>query len=40
MNEDGEKVAKLTWYGVTPGEDDVVTARFGDFGFYGEWWDM
>lgn len=37
QTEDGEDVAVLNWYGVQPEEDDVVTARFGDFGFYGEW---
>ena len=24
-------------YGVQPEEDDIVTATFGNFGFYGEW---
>lgn len=37
QNECGEDVARLPWYGVRPEEDDVVTAQFGDFGFYGEW---
>lgn len=37
QTEDGEDVSVLNWYGVAPEEDDVVTARFGDFGFYGEW---
>lgn len=36
---DGEDVAVLKWHGVQPEEDDVVTARFGDEGFYGEWID-
>ncbi len=40
QTEHGEDVAVLNWYGVTPNEDDVVTAKFGDFGFYGEWWDV
>lgn len=31
------EIAYLPWYDVAPEEDDVVTARFGDFGFYGEW---
>lgn len=39
QTEEGEDVAVLPWYGVAPEEDDVVTARFGDFGFYGEWHD-
>lgn len=39
QTEDGEDVAVLTWYGVAPEEDDIVIARFGDFGFYGEWHD-
>lgn len=39
QTEDGEDVAALNWYGVQPEEDDVVTARFGDRGFYGEWRD-
>lgn len=30
-------MAVLKWYGVEPGEDDVVAARFGNSGFYGEW---
>lgn len=35
---DGEEViTKLPWYGVEPSEDDVVTAKFGTSGFYGEW---
>lgn len=34
---DGNEVARLPWYGIAPGEDDTVTVRFGDFGFYGEW---
>ncbi len=37
QTEDGEDVAVLKWYGVEPGEDDVVAARFGNSGFYGEW---
>lgn len=40
QTEDGEDVAVLKWYGTTPAEDDIVTARFGDSGFYGEWWDI
>ncbi len=39
QTEDGEDVAVLKWYGVQPEEDDIVTARFGDEGFYGEWVD-
>lgn len=39
-NDDHEEVANLQWYGVKPEDDDVVTARFGDHGFYGEWWQM
>jgi hypothetical protein len=34
---DGEQVAYLPWWGVQPEEDDVVTERFGLYGFYGEW---
>ena len=36
-NEDGETIAVLPWWGVEPGEDDIVTCQFGSFGFYGEW---
>ena len=39
QTEDGEDVAVLKWYGVQPEEDDIVTARFGDEGFYGDWVD-
>lgn len=35
--DDAELAAKLPWYGVEPSEDDVVTAKFGNSGFYGEW---
>lgn len=35
--ETNERVAYLPWYGVAPEEDDVITERFGDAGFYGEW---
>lgn len=34
---DDEPVAILRWYGCAPSDDDVVTCKFGDFGFYGEW---
>lgn len=34
---DEYEIACLPWYDVEPSEDDVVTASFGDFGFYGEW---
>ena len=37
-NNKGEAVATLFWNGVSPDKDDVVTARFGNFGFYGDWW--
>lgn len=40
QTQDGEDVAVLPWYGVAPEDDDVVTARFGDYGFYGEWYEM
>lgn len=40
QTEDGEDVAILKWYGVQPNEDDVVTAQFGDYGFYSEWSDL
>lgn len=39
QTEDGEDVAILKWYGVQPSEDDIVTAQFGDYGFYSEWVD-
>lgn len=39
QTEDGEDVSVLAWYGVQPEEDDAVVARFGDYGFYGEWVD-
>lgn len=39
-DEDGKAVAQLPWYGVAPEEDDVVTCQFGDFGFYGEWYEV
>lgn len=39
QTEDGEDVAVLNWYGVKAEDDDVVTAQFGDYGFYGEWID-
>lgn len=35
--KDGAEVARLPWWGVRPEEEDEVTVRFGDFGFYGEW---
>ncbi len=37
QSEDGEDVAILKWYGVQPNEDDIVTAQFGDYGFYSGW---
>ena len=37
--EDDEVVATLPWWGVQPEQDDVVTAQFGSFGFYGQWSD-
>lgn len=37
IEQDGEQIAFLPWWGVTPEEDDIVTERFGNFGFYGEW---
>lgn len=33
----GLSVATLPWWGVEANEDDVVTADYGQFGFYGEW---
>lgn len=30
-------VAYLPWFGVAPSEDDVVTAAYEDWGFYGAW---
>ena len=35
--QSGEIVAAMLWWNVEPSEDDVVTAKFGDKGFYGEW---
>ena len=32
-----DAIACLPWYDIEPSEDDVVTASFGEFGFYGEW---
>lgn len=37
IKDDIENIAYLPWYGVQPEEDDIVTATFGNFGFYGEW---
>ena len=34
---DGAEVARLPWFGIEPGEDEVVTSRFGSHGYYGEW---
>lgn len=31
-------VAGLSWYGYAPASDEIVTASFGSFGYYGEWW--
>lgn len=39
QTEEGEDVAVLSWYGVQPKEDDVVIAKFGDYGFYSDWID-
>ena len=36
-DENGNEVAWLPWYGVEPEDEDAVTARFGNFGYYGEW---
>lgn len=35
----GDVVSTLPWWPVEPNEDDIVTARYGDYGFYGEWVD-
>ena len=32
-----ENIAYLPWYGVQPEDDDIVTATFGNSGFYGGW---
>ena len=32
-----DDIAYLPWYGIEASEDDVITASFGKFGFYGEW---
>ena len=37
IKENDEVVAQLPWYGIKPEEDNVITAQFGDYGFYGEW---
>jgi hypothetical protein len=37
--EDDTLVTTLRWWGVQPEQDDVVTAQFGSFGFYGQWSD-
>lgn len=39
-NEDGEEVSFLPWCSEAPDEDEIVTAQFGDWGFYSEWHDM
>ena len=36
----GEIVAVMLWWNVEPSKDDVVTAKFGDKGFYGGWVDF
>jgi hypothetical protein len=36
-DEDGNIMARLPWYGCAPTDEDIVTAQFGSFGFYGEW---
>jgi len=38
-DENTTEVAGLPWWGVAPGEDDIVTAKFGN-GFYGEWQEL
>jgi len=37
IEQGGEEVATLPFYGVAAADDDVVSADFGDNGFYGEW---
>ncbi len=37
LDEGRNEVARLPWYGVIPSEDDIVIARFGSLGFYGDW---
>jgi len=37
LDDDGDVVARLPWWGVAPEDDDVVTSSYGSFGFYGEW---
>jgi len=39
-DDDNNEVARLPWWGVEPVADDVVTARFGSSGFYGEWQEL
>lgn len=36
-DENGAEVARLPWWGVSAGEDDIVVVDYGAFGFYGEW---
>lgn len=40
-NEDGETIARRSWYGAPlseeGGEDDII--EFGSYGFYGPWYD-
>jgi len=33
----GGVVARLPWFGIEPEEDEIVTSRFGSYGYYGEW---
>lgn len=37
IHSNGAEVARLPWWDVEANEDDVVTADYGQFGFYGEW---
>jgi len=37
FDEEHNEVARLPWWGVSPKEEDIVTALFGNYGFYGEW---
>lgn len=39
-DENGKDIAKLPWCGVSSeyaDEDEIITADFGDFGYYGGW---
>ena len=40
-DESGNEVARREWYGVSDGwEDENNPIRFGDFGFYADWYEL